>query len=124
VRVDESAAEAAGIDVARTKLQAFVLAAFLAGLGGALLGYGQGQLSVESFSVFVSLSFLAAAYLGGVARISGALVGGLLVPGGLAFTFLDEVAGLAEYSLLLSALALVVVAVLAPQGLTGLRARP
>ena len=123
VRVDESAAEAAGIDAARTKLQAFVLAAFLAGLGGALLGYGQGQLSVDSFSVFVSLSFLAATYLGGVARISGALVGGLLVPGGLAFTALDRVAGLAEYSLLISALALVAVAVLAPQGLTGLRSR-
>jgi branched-chain amino acid transport system permease protein len=123
VRVDEPAAEAAGVDVARTKLTAFVLAAFLAGLGGALLGYGQGQLSVESFSVFVSLAFLAATYLGGVARISGALVGGLLVPGGLAFTALDKAAGLAEYSLLLSATALVVVAVLAPQGLTGLRER-
>ncbi|MGB8652814.1 MAG: ABC transporter permease [Mycobacteriales bacterium] len=123
VRVNERAAEAAGVDVARTKLLAFVLASFLAGLAGALLGYSQGQLSFESFGVFASLAYLAAAYLGGVARISGALVGGLLVPGGLLFTALDRVAGLQDEALLLSGLALVVVAVLAPEGLTGLTTR-
>ena len=123
VRVNERAAEAAGVNVPRTKLVAFVLASFLAGLAGALLGYEQGQLSFESFGVFASLSFLTAAYLGGVARISGALVGGLLVPGGLVFTALDHLAGLQDYALLLSGLAVLVVAVLAPEGLTGLSAR-
>jgi branched-chain amino acid transport system permease protein len=123
VRVNERAAEAAGIDVARTKLVAFVLAAFLAGLAGALLGYSQGQLSFASFGVFASLSYLAAAYLGGVARISGALVGGLLVPGGLVFTALDRLAGLGEDALLLSGLALTLVVVLAPEGLTGTASR-
>jgi branched-chain amino acid transport system permease protein len=121
VRANERAAEAAGVDVVRTKLLAFVLAAFLAGLGGALLGYAQGQLSFDSFSVLASLSFLAVTYVGGVARISGALVGALLVPGGLLFTALDSVP--AAYSLLLPSAALVVVAVLAPQGLMGLIGR-
>ncbi len=119
VRVNERAAQAAGVDVARTKLIAFVLASFLAGLAGSLFGYEQGQLSFASFGVFASLSFLAAAYLGGVARISGALVGGLLVPGGLLFTALDKVAGLENDATLLSGLALVAVAVLAPEGLAG-----
>jgi branched-chain amino acid transport system permease protein len=123
VRVNERAAEAAGVDVARTKLLAFVLASFLAGLGGALLGYAQGRLSFASFDVFASLAFLAAAYLGGVARISGALVGGLLVPGGLVFTALDRTAGLEDHATLLSGLALVVVAVLRPEGLVALRPR-
>jgi branched-chain amino acid transport system permease protein len=123
VRVNERAAEAAGVDVARTKLLAFVLASFLAGLAGALLGYSQGQLSFASFSVFASLSFLAAAYVGGVARISGALVGGLLVPGGLLFTALDRTAGLAGKATLLSSLALVLVVVLAPEGLAGTASR-
>ena len=123
VRGNERAAEAAGIDVARTKLTAFVLAAFLAGLAGALTGYAQGQLSYESFGVFASLSFLAVAYLGGVATISGAMVGGLLVPGGLVFTALDRVAAVGDKAMLLSALAFVVVAVLAPEGLTGLARR-
>jgi len=123
VRGNERAAAAAGIDVAHTKLRAFVLASFLAGLAGALTGYAQGQLSYESFGVFVSLSFLAISYLGGVATISGALIGGLLVPGGLVFTALDRVDGLQDKALLLSALAFVVVAVLAPEGLTGLLRR-
>jgi branched-chain amino acid transport system permease protein len=119
VRVNERAAEAAGVDVPRTKLVAFVLAAFLAGLAGALIGYEQERLSFDSFSVFASLAFLAAAYLGGVARISGALVGGLLVPGGLVLTALDRVDALQDTGLLLSGLAVLVVVVLAPEGITG-----
>lgn len=123
VRVNERAAEAAGVDAAGTKLLAFVVAAFLAGLGGALLGYAQGQLSFASFGVLASLTFLAAAYLGGVARISGALVGGLLVPGGLLFTALDRAGWLEEHATLLSGAALVVVAVVLPEGLTSVGRR-
>jgi branched-chain amino acid transport system permease protein len=121
VRANERAAAACGVDVPRTKVVAFVMAAFLAGLGGALLGYSQGSLSYESFGVFASLSVLAVAYLGGVASIAGALLGGLLVPGGLLAVGLDDTTGLGpEHLLLASGLALVVIAVLAPEGLAGL----
>jgi len=124
VRVNERAAAAAGVDVARTKVTAFVLAAFLAGLGGALLGYSQGQLSYESFGVFASLSLLAVAYLGGVASITGAVLGGLLIPGGVLSVLLDVGVGLGpEHQLLLSGLALLGIAVLAPEGLAGLLQR-
>ncbi|HEX2119378.1 MAG TPA: hypothetical protein VHF91_09360, partial [Acidimicrobiales bacterium] len=98
---------------------AFGLSAFLAGLAGTLLGYQQGQLSFGSFGVFVSLAYLAVAYVGGIAGIAGALVGGLLVPNGLAFTLLD----LGRYQLLVSGLALMAVTVLAPGGVTGWRRR-
>ena len=49
VRANERAAAAAGVNVAATKLLAFGLSAFIAGIGGALLGYYQGILSFESF---------------------------------------------------------------------------
>jgi len=117
VRANERAASAAGVDVTATRLRAFALSAFLAGVAGALLGYQQGQLSFGSFGVFVSLAYLAVAYVGGIAGIGGALVGGLLVPNGLVFTLLD----LGRYQLLVSGLGLMVVTVLAPGGLTGLR---
>jgi branched-chain amino acid transport system permease protein len=117
VRANERAAAAVGVDVAATRLGAFALSAFLAGVAGALLGYQQGQLSFGSFGVFVSLAYLAVAYLGGVAGIAGAVVGGLLVPSGLAFTLLD----LGRYQLLASGLGLMVVTVLAPGGVTGWR---
>jgi branched-chain amino acid transport system permease protein len=123
VRSGERAAAALGIDVTATRLRAFALSAFVAGLAGALLGYQQGQLSSGSFGVFVSLSYLAVAYVGGVAGIAGALVGGLLVPNGLAFTLLD----LGRYQLLASGIGLMAVTVLAPGGLTGVagaRGRP
>ena len=119
VRANERAAAAVGVDVAATRLGAFALSAFLAGVAGALLGYQQGQLSFGSFGVFVSLAYLAVAYLGGVAGIAGAVVGGLLVPSGVAFTFLD----LGRYQLLVSGLGLMVVTVLAPGGITGWRRR-
>ena len=56
VRSNERAAASIGIGVAGIKLSAFALASFLAGLGGALIGYSRGQLSPESFGVFVGLS--------------------------------------------------------------------
>jgi len=114
VRANERAAAACGVGLTSTKLIAFALSAFVAGLGGALLGYGQGRLSFGSFGVFVSLSYLAAAYLGGIAGVSGALVGGLLVPGGLFFTVVDG-----KYQLLVSGIALIAVAILRPQGIVG-----
>ena len=114
VRANERAAAACGIGLTTTKLTAFALSAFVAGLGGALLGYGQGRLSFGSFGVFVSLSYLAAAYLGGIASVSGAVVGGLLVPSGLVFTVVDG-----KYQLLITGLALILVAIARPQGIVG-----
>lgn len=119
VRSNENAAAASGIDTSRAKLTAFGLSAFVAGIGGGLLGYAQGSLSVASFGVFVSLSFLALAYLGGIARISGALVAAALVDGGIFFSALDHLAGGARYQLLVSGLGLVLIAVLYPDGLAG-----
>lgn len=117
VRANERAASAAGVDVRRTKVLAFGTSAGIAGLGGCLVGYGQGTLSFDSFGVTASLLFLAVVAVGGVTTVSGALVAGLLVPGGLAFTALDDVAGLGKYQQLILGLAVVVLAVLRPAGL-------
>lgn len=117
VRSNERAAAAVGIDVARTKLTAFVISALIAGLGGAMLGYLRGTLSVESFSVFVSLQLLALAYLGGITTVSGAIVAGMLAPGGLLFVVVDRNIALGQYYLLLSGVGLVVTAILNPEGI-------
>ncbi len=119
VRSNERAAAAAGIDVATTKLLAFGLSAFLAGLGGTLIGYSRGQLSADSFTVFVGLSFLAFAYLGGVTSIGGALVAGTLAPLGIGYVVLDRALSLGKYYLLVSGIGLVVMAILSPAGIAG-----
>jgi branched-chain amino acid transport system permease protein len=117
VRANERAAAAAGVDVRRTKVLAFGISAGIAGLGGTLVGYAQGALSFDSFGVSASLFFLAVAAVGGMTTVSGALLAGLLVPGGLAFTALDDLFGVGKDQSLICGLAVVILAVLRPAGL-------
>ncbi len=119
VRSNERAAASLGVDVAAAKLTAFVLSSFLAGLGGALIGYSRGQLSADSFGVFVSLSLLAFAYLGGITSIGGALVAGVLAPLGIGYVLLDRHADLGAYYLLISGVLLVVTAIANQRGIAG-----
>ena len=93
VRSNERAAAAAGIDVSANKLVAFGFSAFLAGVGGVLLGYSRGSLSAESFTALVGVSWLTFAYLGGISSISGAFVAGVLAPLGLSYVVFDRLAG-------------------------------
>lgn len=120
VRANESSAAAAGVDVARTKVLAFALSAAIAGLGGAVVAYRQGRATQDVFTYEQSLVLFAFAYLGGITRVSGAVVGGLLVSGGLAFTLGEELLGVPGGStLLLGGAGLVVTAILYPDGIAG-----
>jgi ABC-type branched-subunit amino acid transport system ATPase component/ABC-type branched-subunit amino acid transport system permease subunit len=120
VRSNERAAAAAGVNVAATKMLAFGLSSFIAAIGGVMLGYERVQLSFGSFDVFVGLTILAYAYLGGIASVSGALVGATLVGGGLVATLIDQWIGFsAEHQLLVGGLGLVLSAVLNPEGIAG-----
>lgn len=83
VRANERAAAAAGINVARTKLLAFGIAAGIAGIGGVMLAFKQNDVSSANFVYQASLAYLAFAYLGGITSINGAIVGGLLAPAGV-----------------------------------------
>ncbi|HEY4332418.1 MAG TPA: ABC transporter permease [Ilumatobacteraceae bacterium] len=117
VRSNERAAAAAGIDVVKVKIAGFALASFIAGIGGAMLGYQQISVSASSFTVFIGLQWLALAYLGGITSISGAFIAGLLLPGGLFQTFLGDVVHLGRYTLLFSGLGVIITAVANPEGL-------
>jgi branched-chain amino acid transport system permease protein len=124
VRSNERAAASLGVDVAAAKLIAFGVSAFLAGLGGALIGYSRGQLSATSFGVSVSLTLLAFAYLGGITSIGGALVAGGLAPLGIGYVVLDRAIDLGEHYLLVSGILLVATAMLNPGGIAdGVRRR-
>jgi ABC-type branched-subunit amino acid transport system ATPase component/ABC-type branched-subunit amino acid transport system permease subunit len=119
VRANERAAAAAGVAVVRTKIAAFVLAAFIAGLGGALLAYKQGNVTFESFNVFLGLSVFATAYLAGITSVSGAMVAGLIGANGLLFTALDEKLSLGRWYATIGGLGLVVTIVKNPEGIVG-----
>jgi len=119
VRSNERAAASIGIDVPLTKLQAFALSSFLAGLGGALIGYSRGQLSAESFGVLSGLSWLVFAALGGITSLTGALVAGALAPLGIAYIALDRLFDLGRWYLLFSGLSLIAVTLASPVGIAG-----
>jgi ABC-type branched-subunit amino acid transport system ATPase component/branched-subunit amino acid ABC-type transport system permease component len=120
VRSDERTAAGIGVNVAGTKLFAFALSSFLAGLAGSLIGYTRGQLSADSFTAFVGLSFLAFAYLGGIGSISGAILAATFVPLGIGFVVIDRnFPFIAERYLLISGVGLILTAVLNPVGIAG-----
>lgn len=122
VRANERAAAAAGIDVTSAKLGAFAVSSFLAGLCGVLMAYSTTTLSPTSFMVIGALVVLALTYLAGVSSIGGALLAGLLASSGLLTTVLDGGSNGASsrYVYAVSGLALIVTAIVAPEGITGL----
>jgi branched-chain amino acid transport system permease protein len=79
VRDDDVAAGMMGIDVPGTKARAFVVGAFYAGVGGALWAYQIRFVSVDQFTLFHSIWFIAMMIVGGLGSIVGALVGTVLI---------------------------------------------
>jgi ABC-type branched-subunit amino acid transport system permease subunit len=119
IRTNERAASAIGINVAATKLLAFGLSAFIAGSAGGLIGYQQGRLSPESFSIFVSLMLLSIAYIGGIATVSGVIFAAVvLAPGGLVYTAMERWFELGEYQPIVAGVGVIVSAILNPDGVT------
>lgn len=129
-REDEVAARASGIRVVRLRLGAFVLGAFVCGVGGGLYGHFQGTLRVENFYLDPTFLYVAMLVVGGTRSLTGAVVGtvavaalsealrqvesGLPLPGtGLT---LAAPAGLGD--VVLAGLMLVIL-IYRPQGITG-----
>ena len=73
------AAAAMGINTARYKTLAFGISTLFTGVAGALSAIVIGFVAPESFSLFLSLSFLVGSAVGGIATISGAIVGGFFI---------------------------------------------
>ncbi len=68
-----------GMNLTATKLQVFILSAGIAGIGGAMLGGLQKNITMSQFDMLQSLPLLLMAVAGGVALVSGALFGGLML---------------------------------------------
>jgi ABC-type branched-subunit amino acid transport system permease subunit len=118
VRSNERAASAVGINVARAKLFAFGLSAFIAGLGGGLFAYDQQTITGSTFAVFTSLTLLAIAYVAGVGRIAGAVVAGVMLAGtGLLVTALDNAFNIGKYQMVVAGVLLTLTAIKQPDGI-------
>jgi branched-chain amino acid transport system permease protein len=79
IRAHETVAEALGIGIASYKLLAFVISSALTAVAGALFAYYRGFVSVEAFSLFLTIQYLAMVIIGGMGSLLGALLGATFV---------------------------------------------
>ncbi len=90
VRDRDIAAEVMGVNLLRTKTLAFALSSAFAGLAGALWAILINRINPEAWNLFLSIDFLAVVVIGGVATISGTIIGACFVV--LLPRLLDELA--------------------------------
>ncbi len=79
VRDNDRAADAMGMHPGFTKVYAFALAGFLAGVAGALHAYLYRGVGIESFTLHHSISFLAMAIVGGLGTLHGSFLGPIAI---------------------------------------------
>jgi branched-chain amino acid transport system permease protein len=85
IRDRDIAAEIMGINLTRYKTIAFVISSFYAGVAGALLWAVVGRLQPEEFGFLLSIEYIAMILIGGVATVSGAIMGAFFL------TFLPKI---------------------------------
>jgi ABC-type branched-subunit amino acid transport system ATPase component len=114
IRDNEDAARAFTVPAARVKTQGFLLAGFVAGIGGALYGHALSRIGSSTFPTSASIAVVAMTVIGGISLLSGPIIGALFVIGIPAFVPLDS-AGLAA-----SAFGQLIIILYLPSGLGGL----
>ena len=115
-REDEIAAGSSGIDTFRYKMTGFVIAAFLAGLGGCLYAMVVGHVQPRAAEFLKSIDFLIYVVLGGMGSMTGSIVSAYIL------TYLQEALRfLQDYRLIIYPLILILVMFFRPQGLLGTR---
>lgn len=116
VREDEIAAQAMGVNISRTKVLAFVLAAFFAGVAGGLLAHESGVIISPKDAGFQrSFDYVIMTVLGGRGSISGVMLAATIL------TALPEMLrDFDQYRLIVYASLLVVMMLIRPQGLFGI----
>ncbi len=116
VREDEIAANSSGIPVFRYKMLGFVLASFVAGIGGALYAPFIGFVKPEQASFTKSIDYLIYVVLGGMGSTTGSVLASFVL------TYLQEfLRFLQNFRLLIYPVILIVVMLFRPQGLLGLK---
>jgi ABC-type branched-subunit amino acid transport system ATPase component/branched-subunit amino acid ABC-type transport system permease component len=119
VRANERSAAAAGVNVVLTKVTAFAIGGFVAGLGGALLAYDQGVVTSDSFDVVLGLGVFATAYIAGITSVSGAIVAGLISANGLVYTAFNHWFSLGGWYSAIAGIGLILAVLQNPEGVVG-----
>ncbi|MBN1874450.1 MAG: branched-chain amino acid ABC transporter permease [Anaerolineae bacterium] len=120
VREDERAAELVGIDVANSKVLAFVIGSVFAGLAGGIRAHDLAFLHPQSFNFIQSFNPLIIVVFGGLSSMTGTLITGfiwIVLLEGILRLYLP--AGFETWRFVVYPLVLLVMMLLRPEGLFG-----
>lgn len=114
IREDELAASCMGVNLLWTKLSAFGIGGFIAGLAGCFFAAKQGTVSPDSFDFVVSVMVLAMLVLGGIGNSAGVMLGALIL------SLLPEfLRGFDIFRMLIFGIAMIAMMLIRPQGILG-----
>jgi branched-chain amino acid transport system permease protein len=114
IREDEIAAELSSVDVKKIKIIVFGLSAFLIGISGGLLSHLLSYTNPNTFGYGMIAEGLIMVYLGGIASISGSVLGASL------WTLLVEILRpLGVWRWIVGAVLLICIMIYRPSGLLG-----
>jgi branched-chain amino acid transport system permease protein len=125
IRENELVAQGMGINVARTKMLAFMISGFFAGIAGGLMGFATRLVHPGAFGLQLSVDYVAMIIVGGLGSLSGSLLGAAfvtLVPEaiqrvGEIFNIADMLSALREMAF---GLLIIVFLIFEPRGLAAL----
>jgi branched-chain amino acid transport system permease protein len=121
IREDEIAADAMGINTTRAKVAAFVLSAFIAGVGGVLFAHAR-LIQPRIFGFILSMNYVVMIVLGGIGSITGATLAAIVLTmlPALLKPVKDRIHFTDEYLQVIYALILVLMMILRPSGVFGM----
>ena len=79
VREREVAASVMGVNLARTKVSAFAISSFLAGISGALYASFLSFVTPDQWSLLLSVQYVAAIIVGGIGTVWGPVLGSIVI---------------------------------------------
>ncbi|MDY6880907.1 MAG: branched-chain amino acid ABC transporter permease [Desulfatiglans sp.] len=79
IRDRDIAAELIGVDIFKYKIMSFAISSFYAGVAGALLAYYITVINPQSFSIHLSIDYLAMIIIGGLGSVLGAIYGAIFI---------------------------------------------
>jgi branched-chain amino acid transport system permease protein len=116
IREDEIASDLMSVNTRQTKMLAFTLSSFFAGIAGALFAHVLQFISPRVFDIVKSTDILIMVYLGGIGSIGGSILGASI------YTLLLEILRpLGMWRMVLMPLVLVILMLYRPRGIMGLK---
>ena len=113
---DEELASSIGINVAKYRVMAYAICCFFGGIGGAYFAASQQSIYSSVFGVPDSIFFILYCFLGGLAYVSGPIVGAFVLF--ISFQVLHE---MQQYQQLIYSLIMIGIMLWLPNGLLSLR---